>query len=153
MEVSRETHLRLAFLLWALVGIGLLIKGGTLFYSNRTMSELDPNKGAFGMAEAIGLVIALGLGFVKGNFVLPKIARRNAARIDQLPEKSPIYMTFSLKSWMLIGGMMLLGMVIRVLGTPDLIRGVVLVAVGLALTLGSRAYLAGQTVTPVEKRA
>jgi hypothetical protein len=139
--------------MWALVGTGLLIKGGTLFYGGRTMSEIDPNRGAFGIAEGIGLVVALGLGFVKGNFVLPKIARKNILRIEQLPEKSPIYMTFSLKSWILIGGMMLIGLIIRMLGVPNLIRGVILVAVGLALALGSRAYLAGQPVTPIEKRA
>lgn len=153
MQVTRETHLKVAFFMWALVGLGLLIKGGTLFYAGRTMSEIDPNAGSFGMAEGIGLVIALAIGFAKGNFVLPKIARKNIARIEQLPEESPLYMTFSLKSWLLIASMMLIGMIIRVLGAPNLVRGVILVAVGFALTLGSRAYLIGRPLVPVEKRA
>lgn len=152
MQVTRETHLKIAFFMWALVGLGLLIKGGTLFYAGRTLSEIDPYQGSFGMAEGIGLAIALGLGFVKGNFVLPKIARKNIARIEELPAESPLYMTFSLKSWLLIAGMMLIGMIIRVLGVPNLFRGVILVAVGFALTLGSRAYLVGRPVAPMEKR-
>ncbi len=153
MEVSRETHFRLAFLMWALVGTGLLIAGGAFLFGNRTMSELDPNKGSIGMAEGIGFAIALALGFVKGNFVLPKIARKNMARIEQLPEESPIYMTFSLKSWLLILVMIVTGRTIRFFGAPPLVIGVIYVAVGFALALGSRAYLTGQPVTPVEKRA
>lgn len=76
MEVTRDTHLKLAFLLWALVGTGLLIAGGIFLFGGRTMSELDPAKGMPGMAEGIGLVIALIIGFAKGNFVLPKIAKK-----------------------------------------------------------------------------
>jgi hypothetical protein len=152
MEVSRETHLRLAFLIWALVGTGLLIAGGNFLFVNRTMSEIDPNGGSIGMKEGIGFVVALAIGFAKGNFVLPKIARKNVARIEQLPEKSPIYMTFSLKSWLLVGSMMLIGTIIRLLGAPHFVRGIIYVAVGFALALGSRAYLTTQPLTPVEKR-
>jgi hypothetical protein len=152
MEVSRETHLRLAFLMWALVGTGLLIAGGVFLFGNRTMSEIDPNRGSVGMAQVIGLVIALALGFAKGNFVLPKIARKNTLRIEQLPEKSPIYMTFSLKSWLLILVMILTGRTIRFFGAPSVVIGTIYVAVGFALALGSRAYLTGHPA-PIEKRA
>jgi len=152
MEVSRETHLRLAFILWALVGTGLLIAGGIFLFGGRTMSELDPSKGSPGMVEGIGFVVALAIGFAKGNFVLPKIARKNVARIEQLPEKSPFYMTFSLKSWILIASMMLIGTVIRLLGAPYLVRGVIYVAVGFALVMGSRSYLVTPSVGPLGKK-
>ena len=152
MEVSRETHLKLAFILWALVGTGLLIAGGIFLFGNRTMSELDPAKGSPGMAEGIGLVIALAIGFAKGNFVLPKIARKNTARIEQLPERSPFYMTFSLKSWLLILVMILIGRTIRFLGAPHLVIGVIYVAVGFALALGSRSYLLAPSVRPLGKK-
>lgn len=152
MEVSRETHLRLAFILWALVGTGLLIAGGIFLFRDRTMSELDPARGTPGIVEGIGFVIALAVGFAKGNFVLPKIARKNVARIEQLPERSPFYMTFSLKSWILIASMMLIGTVIRLLGASYFIRGVIYVAVGFALVLGSRGYLLAPSVHPVEKK-
>lgn len=154
MEVSRETHLKLAFLLWGLVGAGLLIAGGIFLFGGRTMSELDARYGTGGpgMAEGIGLVIALAIGFGKGNFVLPKIARKNIARIEQLPPRSPFYMTFSLKSWFLILGMMLIGTIIRLLGAPHFVRGVIYVAVGFALLLGSRTYLSPQPAGSVEKK-
>ncbi len=152
MEVSRETHLRLAFVLWALVGTGLLVAGGVFLFGGRTMSELDPARGAPGMAEGIGLVIALAVGFAKGSFVLPKVARKNVARIEQLPEKSPIYMTFSLKSWLLILAMILIGRTIRFLGAPHLVIGTIYVAVGFALALGSRSYLVAPSVRPLEKK-
>lgn len=152
MEVSRDTHLKLAFLLWALVGTGLLITGGIFLFRGRTMSEIDPAGGAIGVAEGIGLVIALIIGFVKGNFVLPKIAKKNIVRIEQLPERSPIYATFSLKSWILILAMMLIGTVIRLLGAPHFVRGVIYVAVGFALALGSRSYLVAPAVRPLEKK-
>lgn len=152
MELSRETHLKLAFLLWGLVGTGLLIAGGIFLFGGRTMSELDPAKGTPGIAEGIGLLIALIIGFAKGNFVLPKIAKKNIARIEQLPERSPFYMTFSLKSWLLILVMILIGRTIRFLGAPALIIGVVYVAVGFALALGSRSYLVAPSVGPMEKK-
>jgi hypothetical protein len=152
MEVSRETHLKLAFLLWGLVGTGLLIAGGIFLFGGRTMSELDPAKGTPGMAEGIGLLIALIFGFAKGNFVLPKVAQKNIARIEQLPERSPFYMTFSLKSWLLILVMILIGRTIRFLGAPSLVIGVIYVAVGFALALGSRSYLTTPTVRSLEKK-
>lgn len=152
MEVSRETHLKLAFFLWGLVGTGLLIAGGIFLFGGRTMSELDPSRGAPGTAEGIGLVIALIIGFAKGNFVLPKIAKKNIDRIEQLPERSPFYMTFSVKSWMLILVMILIGRTIRFLGAPRLLIGVIYVAVGFALALGSRSYLVAPSVRPLEKK-
>lgn len=154
MEVSRETHLKLAFFLWGLVGTGLLIAGGVFLFGGRTMSELDARyaTGGPGIAEVIGLIIALAIGFAKGNFVLPKVAKKNIARIEQLPEKSPFYMTFSLKSWLLILVMILIGRTIRFLGAPPLVIGVIYVAVGFALALGSRSYLAAPSF-PLEKKA
>lgn len=152
MEVTRDTHLKLAFLLWALVGAGLLIAGGIFLFGGRTMSELDPARGTPGIAEGIGLLIALIIGFAKGNFVLPKIAKKNIARIEQLPEKSPFYMTFSVKSWLLILVMILIGRTIRFFGAPALVIGVIYAAVGFALALGSRSYLVAPSVRTMEKK-
>jgi hypothetical protein len=131
IQVSQKTHLKLAFLLWAVVGVGLLIAGV------RFLIGAD----ASAMATGIGCLIALGLGFAKGYFVLPKIARKNSARIQQLPVESPIWATFSPKSWMLVLLMILIGRTLRALGAPLLLVGVIYLAVGLALLLGSRAYL------------
>ena len=153
MQVSRGAHLKLAFILWALVGVGLLIAGSVFLFGGRSMSALDGERPSPGIAEGVALVIALAVGFIKGNFVLTKIARKNMARIYQLPDASPFYRTFSLKSWILILAMILIGRVIRWAGAPSILIGAVYLAVGFALVLGSRAYLAGEHPAPFQKGA
>ncbi len=129
--VTRAVHLKLAALLWAAVGVGLLT-AGTLFLVNAVAPPA---------ATGAGWVVALALGFGKGYFVLPKVAKKNIARIDQLPDRSPVYATFSPKSWLLVLLMILMGRAIRAAGTSPVIVGTLYVAVGLALSLGSRTYL------------
>ncbi len=141
MQVTRETHLRVAFFMWGLVGTGLLIAGSYFLFGARSLSVLDGAKPKPGLTEAIALILALGVGFIKGNLVLKKVARKYSARIEKLPETSPIYMTFSPKSWILVAGMMALGRITRSIGAPPLVVGVIYVAVGFALVLGSLTYL------------
>ncbi|MFQ5580414.1 MAG: hypothetical protein ACE5FZ_07365 [Nitrospiria bacterium] len=119
----------------------LLIIGIGLLFGGRSLSVLNTGPTSPGKGQWAGLALALCIGFIKGRFVFRKVARRYKKRIQELPEKSPMYMTFSLKSWGLILFMMALGMILRVLGTPHFIRGVIDIAVGLALVLGSKNYL------------
>ena len=141
MNVLRSTHLKMAAGLWGMVGFGLLMAGNIFLFGHRTMDTLPGDGSAIGMTEGISFVIALVIGFVKGKIVLPKVARKNIARIESLPEQSPLYMTFSAKSWMLVLGMIIIGKTIRFLGAPDFVVGAIYVAVGIALLLGSRVYL------------
>ncbi|MFQ5781300.1 MAG: hypothetical protein ACE5HN_11025 [Nitrospiria bacterium] len=143
MKVSKETHLKLAFFLWGLVGTGLLVAGGVFLFGDRSLSILKAGQASSGLAEWGGLAVALAVGFIKGRFVLTKIALKYMSRIDHLPDESPVYMTFSLKSWTLILLMIAIGRTIRFLGAPHLIIGTVYIAVGFALVLGSRTYLTG----------
>lgn len=145
LNISKETHFKVAFFWWGLVGTGLLIAGSIFLFGGRSLSVLNTGPTAPSKAEWAGLAIALCLGFIKGNFVFKKIARKYMKRIEQLPEKSPLYRTFSLKSWGLILFMIVLGRTIRALGAPHLIIGTIYVAVGLALVLGSRTYLTRQS--------
>ncbi len=132
--------------MWGLVGTGLLI-AGTFFLFGRSLSVLNDGLSDPGLKEGVGLVIGLVIGFIKGNFVFKKLARKYIARIQSLPEASPFYMTFSGKSWIMIGGMMALGRIIRALGAPHFVIGTIYVAVGFALVLGSRNYLLNQKTT------
>ncbi|MEK7703027.1 MAG: hypothetical protein AAB317_03605 [Nitrospirota bacterium] len=144
MMVSRDTHLKVAAGLWGTVGFCLLMAGLIFLFGNRSVSTLPGSTNEIGMAERIGFVIALIIGFVKGQIVLPKVAAKNITRIHALPESSPLFMTFSVKSWMLVLGMILLGRLIRALGAPHFIVGAIYLAVGIALLLGSRVYLKGK---------
>ncbi len=141
MSIKRETHLKVAFLMWGMVGTGLLIAGSVFLFGNRSLSVLSDGSADPGIKEVIGLSIALIIGFIKGNLVLKKLAKKYIARIKTLPELSPVYMTFSPKSWMMVVGMMTLGKIVRSVGAPPLVIGVIYVAVGSALVLGSRTYI------------
>lgn len=141
MEITRNTHLKVAFFIWGLVGTGLLIAGGAFLFGNRSLSVLNGEMAVSWQAEIIGVAIALVIGFIKGRFVLTKVARKYIARILTLPESSPFYMTFSPKSWFMVLGMMLLGRLIRALGAPHLLVGSIYVAVGFALVLGCLTYI------------
>ncbi|MEK7286563.1 MAG: hypothetical protein AAB035_04615 [Nitrospirota bacterium] len=144
MMVSRNTHLKIAAGIWGMVGFGLLMAGLFFLFGNRSVSTLPGATTAIGLPEGIGFIIALIIGFVKGQIVLPKVAKKNIARIMTLPEKSPIFTTFSVRSWTLVLGMILLGRFIRVMGAPHFVVGTIYMAVGIALLLGSRVYLKEQ---------
>ncbi len=139
MNISRESHLKFAFVIWVLVGTGLLSAGSMFLFGGRMLPLTDIS--CSGIMEWSGLLIAFVLGFLKGKFVLTKIGRKNIARIEQLPDASPFYRTFSLRSWMLVLLMIVIGRTIRFLGAPYLVVGVIYIAVGFALLLGSRTYL------------
>ncbi len=131
--------------MWGLVGTGLLIFGmNTLF--GRSLSVLNADRTNPGMMEGIALSLALTVGFIKGNFVLKKLALKYTSRIHALPEMSPVYMTFAPKNWILVIGMITLGKIVRTFGASPLIIGGVYVAIGVALVLGSRTYLTGHQV-------
>ena len=141
MMVSRQTHLKIATVLWGIVGFGLLMAGLIFLFGNRTMSILPGEPSGIGVTEGISFVIALMLGLIKGQFVIKKVGRKNRARIESLPEPSGFHMTFSAKSWILVLGMILLGRLIRFAGAPAFIVGAIYVAVGVALLIGSTVYL------------
>jgi len=137
--ITHKTHLKIAFSLWAIVGTGLLSAGGILL----TMGQEGFNTGTW-----LGLAVALILGYFKGKFMLTKIGRKNINRIFNLPEASPLYSTFSPRSWILILLMIAIGRTIRFLGASPTIVGVIYVAVGLALLIGSRTYLSAAADAP-----
>jgi len=145
MQVSREGHLKIAKVLWRIVGIGLNT-AGLIFLFGNAWTNLFP-AGSSGMAF-FSLLIGLFLGWLKGTKVLTRVAAKNKARIQTLPEQSPFYMTYSAKSWVMVLGMILLGRLIRFLGASHLLVGAIYIAVGVALIIGSEVYIEKDTVTP-----
>ena len=79
---------------------------------------------------------AVLLGVVKGRCLLWRTAARSAGRIHQLADRTPFWQLFSRAMYLLMGGMMLLGIACRWIGAHWHVYGVVgvvYVIVGVAL--------------------
>ncbi|MDX2085951.1 MAG: hypothetical protein SFZ03_11250 [Candidatus Melainabacteria bacterium] len=123
---------KLAFLLWAAGGLVLLSLGwGRLF----TLQVSDSNLLWFYVA------IALALGAAKGRFVLRKTSQRNLDRIHSMSEPQRPAQVYSLRSWIMIGLMLGISASLTLFNADPVIRGVVNLAVGVALLTSSLAYL------------
>jgi hypothetical protein len=135
MQVRHEAHLKLAFLIWGIVGVSLFTVG--IIFLGRKDSGFDFFSGVL-------FLIGIAIGLIKGHFVLKKVARKNINRIYALPRESSFFSTFSLKSWIMVLVMILLGRSIRWLGAPYWVSGFIYVAVGFGLALSSRVYLSAE---------
>ena len=95
-----------------------------------------------GKEQTATILIALGLliGFFKGRFILGKSAKRGVERICSFPNPTSLSNIYSAKYYILLGGMVGLGMSIKFLGLPNDIRGLVDVAIGAALINGAMIY-------------
>lgn len=82
------------------------------------------------------LALGLVLGLVKGRLAMRKAVQRGISRILALPAPVSLFRIYSGKYYLLIVGMMGLGMLLRFVGVPEELRGTVLVAVGSALVMG-----------------
>jgi hypothetical protein len=126
---------------WFFMGVFLLYKGLQLitqatFQTSSLCSHFqDPQ-------QAATILIALGLmiGFLKARFVLVKSVRRVVTRILSLSLPIRFKNVYSTSYWILIGGMMCLGMIFRFLPIPVDIRGWIDVTIGSALVNGAMLY-------------
>lgn len=126
-----KTFITLSGLVWLVVGVFLLMKGLSLITTEQTIGE-----------QTAVLLISFGLaiGFVKGRFVLRKTVKRVVDRINSLPQPIQVSQVYSKGYYLLIGGMILLGMSMRWLPIPIAIRGTVDIAIGFALMNGAILY-------------
>jgi len=121
--VSIRTHLLLGALIWTVVGFFLLTNGFVLV-------SLE-NHLWYGL---IGLL----LGTAKAFFVLDRMARKNIKRIKEFEDKICFGSVYSLKTWVMVAAMIVLGRFLRTTVLPGEIIGLVYTAVGWALMLASR---------------
>jgi hypothetical protein len=136
MKLSPKAHLTIAGLLWTVVGAGLLTMGGVFWFHFPYLGFLDREHLAIG-----GL--AMGIGLVKGIFVLDRTANRVIERVETLSEPNPlksIGQMFGVKTIALILAMMGIGVVLRIAGVSFEIRGLIYLAVGVALLWSCRRY-------------
>ena len=136
IKLGKTGLIRLAQWLWLLGGVSLLLAG-----VNRLSSVMGGSMGEISQPVLIGsLVAAVVIGSAKGRFVLGKTAQRNLDRLNAITEPQKLVQVYALRSWIMIGLMLLISASLTWLNAPMLWRGVVNVAVGLALMVSSRVY-------------
>ena len=121
--VSIRTHLLLGGLIWTVVGFFLLTNGFVLV-------SLE-NHFWYGL---IGLL----LGSAKTFLILDRVARKNIKRIKEFEDKVCFGSVYSLKTWSMVAGMIILGRFLRTTVLPGEIIGLIYTAVGWALMISSR---------------
>jgi len=144
MKTSPITLVAISGLIWFAVGFWLLFLGLRLLVDSVEGGMLVENLAPYtgGLQQAALLLVALGLwiGYYKGKFALGKSVKRNVDRLQALSGPVSIVYVYSRASYILLLAMMCLGMLIKFLGIPNDIRGVIDVAVGSALLQGAVLY-------------
>lgn len=133
---------------WFIVGVGLLtfglrliaqrIEGGGL--PNQLIAKLSLLSGGKEQAGLVLICFGLIVGFIKGRYILVKTVQRVSERIIKLESPIKISQVYSRGYLILIGGMIALGMGIKILQIPQEIRGTIDIAIGSALINGAMLY-------------
>lgn len=128
--VSRKTLMRSAAVVWGGVGLFLSIRA-VLWFAASTM------------AVWWMVLIALAIGFAKGKYVFSRLARKNVVRITELSpqkEKICIFAFQAMQSYLIIIGMVTLGILLRLSPLPRELLGVIYLAIGSGLMYASGEY-------------
>lgn len=118
-------HLLLAATAWSAVGLGLLTAG----------ARWTVRAGTRGMP--MWLAMAATIGVLKAVFVLRRAAARVVTRIEAHGDGRCIGGFFSWRTWLLVILMSVTGRMLRIIGLPLAITGLIYVAVGSALLVAS----------------
>lgn len=89
------------------------------------------------------VLLALGIGFLKGRYIFSKLAFRNIRRIQALSphkEKICLFAFQAIQSYLIIVGMIILGILLRLSRVPREILAVIYLAIGSALLYASLPY-------------
>ena len=133
--LGRSTRLAVAGGLWLAVGGGLATVGSVWLVTRG-------GPGSWSLAP-----VAVLVGWAKATYILAPMADRNVERIRSGPAYRPLLGVFPPRTWLLVAGFMALGAVLRRSSVPRDFLGLVYVAVGVALVLGStRSWTARRTL-------
>lgn len=147
MKLNHKKLIVIAGLVWLAIGIYLLQLG--LKFLNGGLNDSDHMPLLHWIAGYVGgkesaililVLIAAYLGYFKGRFVLGKSAKRGVAHILSLKEPAPIHRIYNLRSYLIIGIMVALGISIKFMGLNHDVRGVVDILIGSALVNGAMVY-------------
>ena len=120
---SPKTHLFCASALWTVIGLFLIYRGISYLYPDYLLP-----------LSILGII----LGSLKSYLVLNKAASRGVERIKRFGDNTCIGAVYSWRTWLLVLGMMLLGVMLRMSPIPPAIIGTVCIAIGWALLFSSR---------------
>lgn len=129
-QASRRTQLLLAGGMWVTVGGALLYFGSSWILEGR---HLGPSL----------LLVGIGalLGIAKAAFILDRAAAKIVERIGEMGEGHCAGGFLSLRSWILVAAMILLGRLLRTGLLPVAAVGTLYVAIGTGLLVSSRLVL------------
>lgn len=128
--VSRKTLMISAAVVWC--GVGLFLSLRAIFWFAHS------NLHIWWM-----VLLALAIGMLKGRFVFRRLAKTNVTRIRQLSphrEKICIFAFQAVKSYILIIGMITLGILLRISPLPREFLAVIYLAIGSGLIYASTVY-------------
>lgn len=134
--LTPRQHLWIAASIWTLVGAGLLTMGLVFWFHFPYLGFLDRRHLGWG-------AIALAIGLIKGKMILDRTANRVIDRVETIQEPNPfksVFQMFGGKTIALILAMMLIGLGLRIAGVSFEIRGLIYIAVGVALLWSCRRY-------------
>lgn len=156
LVLRHKSLLMISGLIWLAVGASLMKMGFNFLLvkgdgNYPLIQMLAPYFGGFEQAAFLLIALALPIGYLKGNFVLGKSAKRGIARLQQFPDPTKLSNIYSAQYYILLAVMIGLGMSMKYLGIPADVRGFIDVAVGAALIKGSLFYF--RETVPVCKNA
>lgn len=161
-KASHRTLIFVAGFIWMLIGVSLLTFGMTLVI--RAFPNVAPDlhfsllRGLSSLwntqEQAIICLLSLSLfvGYLKGNFVLSKSAKKQMNRILSFSPPVSILNIYSPAYYILIAGMMGLGMSMKFLPISMDTRGAIDIAIGAALIRGAFVYFRFLYSNPVEQK-
>jgi hypothetical protein len=126
--VNKTMLILIAGIVW--IGVGMMLSRlAILWWQNYAGSYLP-----------LFLFIALLLGMIKGYFILTRVVSTNIRRINQLNGTNFILAFISVKTYLLIIGMMILGFVLRHSLFPKHYLAILYLGAGLAMIISSVPY-------------
>ncbi|XVJ51321.1 MAG: hypothetical protein HEQ32_04250 [Vampirovibrio sp.] len=123
--------MRLAFAIWMTGGLMLSFRGVHFLQESH----------ASVMILSLSVVGALVLGMLKGKFILNKSSIRNILRLQALESPQKAIHVYPLRSWIVIGVMLLISIGLNIFQVNPFTRGLINLGVGMGLITSSFIYL------------
>lgn len=148
MKLSHTKLIVISGIIWFAIGFYLLQLGLNLLLAS-TQASIDNFPLLGFIAQMIGsgetaaivlVVLALFIGYLKGRYVLGKSAQKGVARILTFPNPANLSSIYSRKYYILLAGMVGLGISIKYLGLSNDVRGFIDAIIGSALINGAMIY-------------